>query len=145
MLLYRSCTLTAPLATRIYIECVSVEMKLVTGANVVMRIYDFNVKITIYSSLYSITGRWWIDVQISYLGYTEKNCDFSFSGAHSIYINQVPIVVAPSLTRPPPVPSPISFELNQRQQSSPLAGQSALLDASNAGHRLGGQQRKSRC
>jgi len=41
MLLY---TLTLPLATRIYITCVSVEMQLVTGANVAMRIYDFSVQ-----------------------------------------------------------------------------------------------------
>ncbi len=44
MLLYRPSTLTLPLATRIYIACVSVEMQLVTGANVGMRIYDFNVQ-----------------------------------------------------------------------------------------------------
>ena len=44
MLLYRPCTLTLPLTTRIYIACVTVEMQFVTGANVAMRIYDSNVQ-----------------------------------------------------------------------------------------------------
>jgi hypothetical protein len=40
MLLYRPCTLALPLVMRIYTACVSVEMQLVTGANVAMRIFS---------------------------------------------------------------------------------------------------------
>ena len=36
--------MTLPRATRIYIAGVSVEMQLVTGVNVGMRIYDFDVQ-----------------------------------------------------------------------------------------------------